>query len=245
MKKGINLNSSELSEVRKRFHKHYRLVNRKRLNDCITVNWLDLKTVVERQSGVPAENEIVLRFIHRFRDSGWFLTMECCHVNKFGIIDFVGNRFDISDFSIVDSSFSGKYDSFYQKSVSYDGVSLDKLVATKSVLIPWYQEFVEAAKVNKIAFDELIDLKFVSISYEYDAQSGLVKYPHFLAMYFSSKITGDMLNDRIIKTPGLISPFKAFNQGFPCPPKCDYFENYDLFFNNDKLEVEQNALVIN
>ncbi len=39
--------------------------------------------------------------------------MECCHINNHGVIDFIGNRFDISDHSIVDSNFEGQFDAHY------------------------------------------------------------------------------------------------------------------------------------
>ena len=231
MKNNINLNSSELSECRYLFNEHYKLENGKDLNDSITINWSVLKDVIQNDSGISLQNEIVLRFIHRLSESKWFLTMECCHINRNGLIDFVGNRYDIKDFSITKSDFTRHYDSLYQHYVTYDGKSLEKLSSVKSVTFPWEQELVAAARVNKVDLDDSINLKIVSASYEYDEKGILVKYPHLLAMFFSSNVRGDMVDDTLMQSEGLIKQGKAFNRSTPCPPCCDSYELYELFFN--------------
>ena len=231
MKNNINLNSSELSEYRNLFNKHYKLESGKDLNDSITINWSALKGVIQNDCGVSLQNEMVLRFIHRLEESKWFLTMECCHINSNGLIDFVGNRFDLRDFSIIKSDFIGRYDFSYKRHVTYDGVSLEKLNSVRSVTFPWEQELVAAAGVNKVDLDDSINLKIVSASYEYDKKGILVKHPHLLVMFFSSSARGDLVDDTLIQSKGLIKQGKAFNTGSPCPPCCDGYESYELFFN--------------
>ena len=231
MKNKINLNSSELLECRSLFHKHYRLKTGKKINDSIKVNWLAFKRFIETGSGIFPNDEIVLRFIHRIRGNEWFLTMECCHINSEGFIDITGNRFDITNSSICESNFSGRYDARYQSAICFDGVSLRNLTVARSVSFPWVQEFVEAARVNNVLFDESVDLNFVGITYDFASSSNLVKYPHLLAMFFSSPAEGNMINDGVWGSDSLIIPFKAFNYGRPCPPNCDRIEDYELFFD--------------
>lgn len=232
MKDKLNLNKSELLEYRELFHKHYKLRTGEKINDSITVTWSELYNVVQNKSGILQTNEIVLRFFHRWNESKWYLTMECCHIDDRGMIDFTANRFDITDFSITESKFEEQIDTSYQDVLTYDGQALQNLRAVRSVTFPWQKEFVEAAKVNNVCTDESVNLKFISISYNH-THGELVKYPHLLAMVFSLANNEDMINDEIASANGLIKPAKAFNMGNPCPPSCDLFDQYKLFFSNE------------
>lgn len=235
MKQKINLTSANLREFNNRFLEIYHLGNGILLNDSITVNWVEFKNAIEKNSGITPQDEMVLRFIHRLHDSKWFLTMECCHVNSQGVIDYTGNRFDIRDFSIVDSNFEGRFDPDYQNEVTYKGAALKELVAVRSVTFPWEQEFVEAARVNNVLFDGSINLKFVSVSYDQAGTGKLVQHPHVIAMLFSTNTGVDMVDNCTIQPDGLIAPYKAFNFGSVCPTRCGEFEYYDLFFKNKEV----------
>lgn len=185
----------------------------------IKVNWLQLVTAIENNITWPAD-ETVLRFIHRYEENRWFLTMECCHVDSDNNIDIFGARFDLKTNSIqATTRFTADYDQDYFDNIYYDSKPLVKGTHISNLKFPWVQELKEAAGVNAVIESENADIVFSSITFDYGEEPTQVKvqWPHSLAFFFSGP-TGDLLDN--VAYGGTFVKSKAYDYARPCPNDC-------------------------
>lgn len=230
----LNLSLSELTAAKHGFALKYHATTDPEANFAkdIRVNWTALKNAVESVISWPAE-QTLLRFIHRYDEGGWFLTMECCHVAEDGTIDRNGTRFDLRDGGFqVSEGFTANYDQNYFDNVSYEGVPMIRGAQVNYLLFPWSQELKAAALVNNVLDAKDMDIVFSSISYDFgtDRSRVGVQWPHSLAFYFSSKDGVDLLDDLSYEGSGVLVRNKAYDYADPCPSNCSNSYPWPSFF---------------
>ena len=219
----ISLN--ELSSGKTDFAAHYSALNRQgTFAPEIKIDWISFQQAIEVNGGVTNNTEIALRFIHRFDNTGWFLTMEVCQMNlQTGEITAQGNRFDLKDGSLTQSNFQGMFDPAYFANVLYDNSAISQTTYVNNILFPWYQQISEMRCQNSLpANDANVFVKFASVTYDAtNTGRSLVQYPHTIYIFMNATGHGDYV-DNVIYTQMFVN--KAANYGTVCPPKCSSYE---------------------
>lgn len=231
----LNLTLSELAAAKNDFAARYQPAQSSvSFPWNIAVNWAALQHTVESAIAWPS-NQTLLRFIHRYDEQGWFLTMECCHVAGDGTIDSFGPRFDLRNGTIQPTvEFTKDYDQAYFDNVLYEDNPLVRGMHVNYVMLPWSQELKEAANVNWVLTSEEINIVFSSISFDFgiDPARVNVRWPHTMAFHFSGP-EGDLLDD-VVYSGGPIIKAKAYDYADPCPSNCSNSYSWHSFFNDTK-----------
>jgi hypothetical protein len=231
MTEQLNLTLSELATAKNDFTAQYQAADPEvSFPWDITVNWLELVSAIEQ--GISwAPDETLLRFIHRYDEDGWFLTMECCHVAEDGTIDAFGSRFDLRNGQIAASTgFTADYDQNYFDNIEYEGKPLVRGTHVNNLIFPWSQELKEAASVNGVLNSEDAEIVFSSISFDFgnDSPRVNVRWPHTIAFFFSGP-GGDLLDN--VAYGGILVKNKAYDYARPCPDDCTNIYSWPSFFS--------------
>lgn len=203
----------------------------------IQLNWAALQSAIASRISWPA-NQTLLRFIHRYENGTWFLTMECCHVDANGYIDIFGPRLDLKNGSIQDTlNFAGDYDPAYFSHVTYDGGPVVHGLHVQYATLPWTQELQEASRVNDVLTDQDVNIVFSSISFDFGESSDrvAVRWPHSVGFYFASGNIPIMDNIMYSHTGPLIKA-KLYDYADMCPSNCTNSGSYQWsrFFNDTR-----------
>ncbi len=197
----------------------------------IRVNWRYLVQLVESSIDWVI-NQTVLRFIHRYDEQGWFLTMECCHVAEDNTIDIFGPRFDLRSGTILPSgNFTKDYDQAYFDRMRYETNPLVRGMHVNYVMLPWSQELKEAAAVNGVLTAYDTDIVFSSVSFDYGNESDRVnvRWPHTIVFYFATP-EGDLLDNKVHSSNSPMIRAKAYDFADPCPVNCNNVYFWHSFF---------------
>jgi hypothetical protein len=218
------INLSQMTDGLTSFNSHYSVLGIQGFAPDLCVLWTDFVDVVENQGGISPVNEIVLKFIHRFDGTNWFLTMEVdqCDFST-GQIIAIGKRFDITANGISASNFQGNFDPAYFASVLFNGAQIDPATYINSTTFPYYQQIKEMNCQNRLPNDNTIFIKFSSVTYDYSAQPklSLVAYPHMVLPYMNSSVYGDYVNDTVYTS---MFENKAADCASMCPPCCNGYD---------------------
>lgn len=236
MTEKLNLTLSELTDARNNFAEKYQPADPDAFFPWgISVNWSELLRVVETNIDWLA-NQTVLRFIHRYDENGWFLTMECCHVAEDHTIDIYGPRFDLRNDSIqLSTEFTKDYDQVYFDQMQYETHPLVRGMHVNYVMLPWSQELKEAARANGVLTADDVNIVFSSVSFDYGNESTRVnvRWPHTIAFYFSAP-GGDLLDDVVYSSSTPFIKAKAYDYADPCPSNCSNSYSWHSFFEDTK-----------
>jgi len=232
MARVLNLDLDGINDAKSNFESKYTSVNLHFAQD-IKINWINFIETIESSISWRI-NETILRFIHRYDQGEWFLTVECCHVSRNGIIDILGSRFDLKNGKIkFESNFKEHFDQNYFNNVKYNGTPLIRGKHVNYVSMPWVQEIKEGANINNINNLPDANIVFTSCSFDYsgELESVRVRWPHTIAFYFSSDIKGDLLDNLQYQSNGALVPFKAYDYANPCPNNCSDIYEWPYFFD--------------
>lgn len=189
----------------------------------IELPWLDFKTAVEQNGGISPVEEILLRFIHRFSDGQWFLTMQVCKMNlATGMITGFGNRFDLIGNSIIPSQFALDFDQNYFDNVTCDAAPTNPTIFVNSLFIPWHQQISQIHCQNMLQNTNRVSIVLESVAFDYTNLPGqsLVPFPHTICVYMSQTGHGPYLDDCNYT---MQFSNKAGNHGGCCPPSCLHY----------------------
>lgn len=217
------INLTELDAGTREFPVHYSVLNNPDFAPTIVVSMSDLTDAVEVNGGIADIKEIVIRLIHRYDGTNWFLTLQCCQIdldtNK--LVAF-GNRFDLNNGKVTPSPFKDDYDPVYFDNVLFDGQPITPDNYVHSVSFPWYQEIKEMQCQNNLLNEPDVYLKIAACTYDYSThpKASLVPFPHIVIIYLNTPSGGDYVNDTVYSQQ---FAYKAADMGGLCPPCCNQY----------------------
>jgi len=189
----------------------------------IELPWLDFKTAVVQNGGIMPVEEILLRFIHRFNNGQWFLTMQVCRMDLVtGAITGFGNRFDLIGNTIIPSQFIHDFDQNYFANVTCDDAPINPATFVNSLFIPWHQQISQIHCQNMLHNTNEVSIVLESVAFDYTSLPGqsLVPFPHTICVYMSQTGHGPYLDDCNYT---MQFSNKAGDHGSICPPDCNAY----------------------
>lgn len=221
MKPQINL--TELIAGKMEFPNHYTVQNNPNFAPDIVINLQSLITAVETNGGVANMDQILIKLIHRYNGTNWFLTLVVCEMDLVtGKIIGEGARFDLNNGAITPSSFTANYDPAYFNHVLCNGQPITPNLYVNSINFPWYQQIMEMKCQNNLPAGPDVYAKFSACTYDYSAypQASLVPFPHIVLIYYYATNHGDYVDDAHY-TQQFTN--RAADMGGLCPPCCNQY----------------------